>query len=393
MKYNFETFQDRSNTGSYKYELMKTINSEVSEGIVPLSTADMEFNVAPEIISGLQKHLEDSILGYQIITKEYKEAVVNWFANRYNTAIKPEWITPSAGIISGYYGAVKTITKPGDGVIIMPPVYGHFFDDVESQERVLVRCDLLEEDGRHVIDFEKFEQLAKDKNNKALLFCNPHNPGGRVWTKEELSRLGSICLETNVFIIADEIHADFIRPGHEFISLLNISEEITMNTIVAHGPNKSFNIAGLKGGNSITPNPEVKERYDQIMSESHLLGANSLTLKATELAYTEAEAWLDELLTVIDENITYTVETLRENIPEIKVFDPEGTYLVYMDMSGLGMEEEALHEFLHRDAELFLNLGEFFGESKPCYARINAACPREILVGALERLISAWKRK
>ena len=392
MKYNFETCQDRCNAGSFKYELMKSLNPNVSQGVMPFSTADMEFNVAPEIIEGLKEYIDDSILGYQMPTDVYKESVVCWFKKRYGVDIEKEWINPSPGVISGYYAGIKTVTDPGDGVIVMPPVYGHFFDDVENQDRVLVECDLLVEDMKHKIDFEKLETLAEDKNNKALLFCNPHNPGGRVWTEEELKKLTDICFKNDLYIVCDEIHADFIRPGYKFTSLLNISDDVRKRLIVSHAPNKTFNIAGLKAGNTIIPNEEIREKFKEVAINSHLFGTNSMALKATELAYTKCEDWLDELLQVIDENIKYLTEFIEKEIPEIKVYDTEGTYLVYMDMSGLGMGEN-LEDFLHNEAELFLNLGSFFHEKRPGHVRVNVACPKDKLEEGLNRLLISIKNK
>lgn len=386
MKYNFTTFQDRRNTGSAKYELMKQLNPNVSDDIVPLNIADMEFNVAPEIIDGLKEYIDESILGYQIPTEEYKTSIVNWFKKRYKVNIMQEWINPSPSVVSGYLVGLKTLTEPGDGVIVMPPVYGHFFYDIENQDRIVVECNLIVEDMKHRIDFEKFEKLAKDKNNKVLLFCNPQNPGGRVWTREELEKLSQICIRNNLYIISDEIHADFIRPGYEFTSFLGISEETNIRLIVSHAPNKTFNIAGLKAGNTIIPNQDIREKFVEVATKAQLIGTNSLALKATELAYTKSKSWLDELLEVIDENINYTIDYIIKEIPEIKIYIPEGTYLLYMDMSGLGMTNEKLMEFLYNKAEIFVNSGEFFHEKRSCHIRMNLACPKEELKISLERL-------
>lgn len=391
MKYNFETFQDRTKTGSFKYHLMAQIKPDVSEGIVPLSTADMEFNVAPEIIEGLKAYIDGAILGYQMVTEEYRDIVVDWFKRRYKTEIQASWISPSAGVVDGFYGGVLAFTEPGDGIIVMPPVYGPFYGATEGTGRKLIECDLIEENESHLIDFERFEDLAKDPNAKALLFSNPHNPGGRVWTREELERLGNICLENDIIIISDEIHADFIFYGNVFTSFLNISPEISQNVLVCHAPNKSFNIAGLQAGNNIIPNPDLKKKYDEMMARYRLAGTNSIALKATELAYSQGEAWLDELLQVLEGNITYFIDRVSGELPKIRLFKPEGSYLVWMDMGGLGYTEEELDDIIVNKAELFLNPGSFFREKRPCYKRINLAAPRYVIEGAVDRLVEAFK--
>ncbi len=392
MKYNFETFQDRRNLGSSKYELMLKQKPDVSGEIVPLSTADMEFNIAPEIQEGLKEFITDAILGYQIPTDSYKKAVVNWFKKRYNTDIKPEWITTSSGVVNGFNGGVLAFSKPGDGVILMPPVYGPFFAAIENHNRKPVACNLIEEDNYYKIDFDKFEELAKDENNKILMFCNPHNPAGRVWAKEELEKLAEIALANDLIIISDEIHSDFILSGNEFTSFLNVSEEILNNLLVCHAPNKTFNIAGLSAGNNIVPNPELKEIYDETMNKYRLQGTNSLALKATEIAYTKCEEWVDELVKVIEGNIDYFIERVEKQLPEIRVFKPEGGYLVWMDMCPLGYSGEELDEILINEAELFLNPGSFFKVDGDCYKRVNLACPRYVVEDSVDRLVKTFQK-
>lgn len=392
MKYNFDTFQDRRNLGSAKYELMLKQKPDVSEGIVPLSTADMEFNLAPEIQEGLKEFITEAVLGYQIPTAAYKKAVVEWFKKRYDSEIKEEWITTSAGVVDGFNGGVLAFSEPGNGVILMPPVYGPFFAAIENHDRKVVACDLIEEDRHYRIDFDKFEELAKDENNKILMFCNPHNPAGRVWTKEELKRLADIALANNLIIISDEIHSDFILYDNEFTSFLNVSEEILDSLLVCHAPNKTFNIAGLSAGNNIIANPELKELYDAAMNKFRLEGTNSLALKATEIAYTQCEEWLEELLVVIEGNIDYFIERVGKELPEIRLFKPEGGYLIWMDMCPLGYKGEELDEILVNEAELFLNPGSFFKVDGDCYKRINLACPRYVVEDSVDRLVKTFKK-
>lgn len=393
MNYNFETFKDRRGTGAAKYRLMFIQNPQVEEGIVPMATADMEINTPQAITRGLIDYIDGGILGYETVTDAYLEAVKGWFSRRYGWEIEKEWICPSPGVVAGFYGALRALSEEGDGVIVTPPVYGPFYSAIEDTKRRLVECRLIDREGRYELDFEALENLAKDPENKVLMFCNPHNPSGRVWTREELEKVGKICLDNGLYIISDEIHADFVRPEYKFTSFGNVSKEISDITIVCSAPNKTFNIAGLQGGNNIISNKELKARFDQEAARTKTGATNSMALKATEIAYTECDQWVDELTSLIYKNIDDFISLMEEHMPMVKTYRPEGTYLVWMDMAGLGMDDEALEDFLHKDAQLFLNQGSFFKHDKPCYRRINLACPNYLVEDTVLRLKKAFESR
>ncbi len=390
--YNFKTFTNRRKLGSAKYKRMEELNPNLAEEIIPLSVADMEFNTAPEITDGLREYLEDSLLGYPVLTDEYKEIVKNWFSRKYHWNIEGDWIVETPGVVPALYAAVEAFTEVDDGVIIFTPVYGPFYTAISDNDRRIIKSPLIY-DGRYKIDFEDLERKAKDPKNKLLLFCNPHNPVGRVWTKGELERVGKICLENDVVILSDEIHADIIMPGFEFQSFGNVSEELSDNVIVSSAPSKTFNIAGLYTSNNIAKNPELRESFSTALERKHLKGANILGLKACELAYTKCDDWLSELIEVLDENRIFVIDYFKNEIPEVIAHDIEGTFLIWLDFRRLGMSDTELDEFLENEAELILTDGKFFGTEGKGFKRINIGCPKSTLETSLNRLKTALEAR
>lgn len=390
MKYDFETAPDRSKTGSSKWEQMKTWNPNVSEDIVPFSVADMEFKNAPEICQGLSQYaLSDSVFGYSLPTDSYLETVCSWMKRRHDWEIKPEWITVFPGVVPAFFTAVTAFTQPGEGVIIMTPVYYPFYMAMELSGRTIARNPLIETGSSYEIDFEDLEEKAKDPNNKVLLFCSPHNPVGRVWTKEELEKITDICLRNNVLIISDEIHNDLIMPGSEHTIMAKISKEAADNMLVCTAPSKTFNLAGLATSNIIISNPELRERFSKVATQNGLFSVNCFGLRACEIAYSQCEAWLDELNQLIYHNHLELKKYMAENLPQIKVYDLQGTYLQWMDFRALGMSKEELEKFMHLEALLYFDEGYVFGDEGTGYERMNIACPTKVMMDGLERLKKA----
>lgn len=283
MKYDFETVVNRFNVGSAKYEQMLGWNPDVSEDIVPFSVADMELKNPPEIIEGLKKYIDKSVLGYTKPTEGYTSAVCGWMKKRHNWEVNPEWIIQSPGVVNAFYTAIKALSNPGDGVIIMTPSYYPFYSAIESNDRKVVKSSLINTGDNYLIDFEDFEEKARDANNKILLFCSPHNPTGRVWKKDELEKIAEICLKNNVLIISDEIHFDLIMPGYEHTVFATISEEVANNMIVCTAPSKTFNLAGMQTSNIIIPNKEIREAYLKEVSSSGSFGIIYLAMRLVEL--------------------------------------------------------------------------------------------------------------
>lgn len=384
--YDFETLVPRSKMGSAKWEEMKKINPSVTEDIVPFSVADMEFKNPPEIMEGLKEYLDEVILGYTLPTDSYYAAVTGWMKRRHNWSIERKSIVLSPGIVAALFTAVRAFLKPGDGVIILTPVYYPFYKSVTTNGCRVVESPLKFNGTQYEVDFEDLEQKVKDPENKMLLLCNPHNPVGRVWTKEELTRIGHICIDNNVLIVADEIHFDLIMPGYKHTVFANISEEFEQNSITCTAPSKTFNLAGMQTSNIIIANEEIRKRFI-IANQNIGSGAlNTLGYKACELAYNKCEKWLDELIEVIEGNRKYFVSFMEENIPEIKPVRMEGTYLQWFDCRGLGMTYKELEHFMTQEVMLFLNEGYVFGHGGEGFERINLACPRHVLEKALINL-------
>ncbi|HCX03730.1 MAG TPA: pyridoxal phosphate-dependent aminotransferase [Clostridiales bacterium] len=392
MKYDFKTVVNRHNTGSFKYEQMVDWNPEVDKDVIPYSVADMELKNPPEIVEGLKDYMEDTILGYTGPTQDYYDAVKGWMKRRHNWDIKEEWINLSAGVVSAFYAAVRAFTEPGDGVLLMTPAYYPFYSAIEKNERTLVRNPLIEKDGRYYIDYEDLEEKAKDPRNKIILFCSPHNPVGRVWEKEELEKVADICLRNDVIIVSDEIHNDLIMPGYNHTVMSNISEEVNKNLIVCTAPSKTFNLAGLQTSNIIIPNEEIREKYTQEVESTGFHMLNIFGYKACEIAYNQCEDWLEELKELIHTNHMVCKKFFEENLPEIKVYDLEGTYLQWLDFNALGLDKDELEELMHMEAQAFFDEGYIFGEEGEGFERINLACPTHKLEGMLERVKKAVEK-
>jgi len=389
MKYDFESFVDRRDTGSGKWEHMIRCNPDVSRGVVPFSVADMELKNPPEITEGLKKYIDSTILGYTQPTENYLNAVCDWMKRRHGWAIQRDWIIGSPGVVNALFLTVKAFTNPGDGIIIQTPVYYPFYAAIERNGRTLVKNPLIYTGSNYIIDYDDLERKAHDPKNKVLMFCSPHNPVGRVWTPEELTRVGEICLRNNVLIISDEIHFDLVMPGHKHTVLANVSEDLANNTIVCTAPSKTFNLAGMQTSNIIIPNEKIRAVYLREMASNGFYSLNILGYKACEIAYTECEEWLEQLLELIYHNHLELKKFIEKNIPIIKVIDLEGTYLQWMDFRALDLSKYELEKLMHLEAEVFFDEGYLFGEEGAGFERMNIACPTRVMNDGLKRLAAA----
>jgi len=392
MKYDFETLVARRNMGASKWRLMEKFNKKLSEDIVPLSVADMEFKTAPEIVQGLKDYIDSSILGYTRGTDTYYTAVCSWMERKHNYLIDKEWIVAFSGVVPALYAIVKALTNPGDGVIIMTPVYYPFYSAVESEKREILRNELKLCGDHYEIDFQDLEEKARLKTSKLLFLCNPHNPVGRVWTREELERLGRICIDNNVLVVSDEIHFDLIMQGYEHTVFATISEKFQDNSIICTAPSKTFNLAGLQASNIIISNKKVRDLVEERRRNDGYDELNILGFNACETAYTKCDGWLDELIITIETNRKFLVEFITNNIPKIKIINLEGTYLQWLDFREFGMSSRELERFMQEEAHLFLDEGYIFGKEGKGFERINIACPTKVLEAALNRLNDAIKR-
>lgn len=389
--YDFETLLDRRPMGSNKWKNMKNINPDVPENIVPFSIADMEFKNCPEIIDGLQKFLKDAILGYSSGSDEFFSSICNWMDKRHNWKISKDWIALATGVVPAITNVILGFSEPEDGIIVMTPVYFPFYESIERNNRKVIKNPLILQDGKYTIDFDDLEKKAKDKRNKILIFCSPHNPVGRVWTKEELEKVGKICLENDIILLSDEIHFDLIMPGYKHTVFATLSKEIEDICITCTSPSKTFNIAGMQVSAIIIKNEKMRKRFIEQMEKSGHFGLGILSYKTCELAYKYGEKWLEELLEVIDSNAKFVKEYLEKYIPKIKVFSLEGTYLQWWDCRKLGLTHKELSNLMTHKAFIFMDEGYMFGEEGKGFERINLACPKFVLIEALERLRKALK--
>lgn len=389
--YDFQTRINRKGTGSFKWDSMQAANPEVSSNVVPLSIADMEFVNAPEIKKGLQKYLETAVLGYQAAYPSFIEAVVDWQEKRYGWSIQSDWLVDANNVVSAIYAAVQAFTEEDDGVIIFRPSYPPFGNAIDVNNRIEVGIPLLNDEGYYTIDFNKFEKAAAEPNNKMLILCNPHNPVGRVWTKEELKKIAEISVKHNLLVVSDEIWRDFTMPGYEYTPLATVNDELASSLMTCTSTSKSFNLAGLKLASIIIKDEKLREKFQVELELMRGGVVGPLAYKGVELAYTKAEPWLDEVVKVIDTNQKLVHDFFKENYPKIKAPKMEGTYVQWVDFNGIGMSDEERINFLEQEAEFFTDHGIKFGEEGSGYERINLALPTEILRESLERLVGALK--
>lgn len=385
MTYDFETTRRRVDMGASKWEAMKAAVGSVPEDLVPFSVADMEFVAAPCIVEALHRAVEFGTYGYTGAHKRYTDAVCKWFKTRHNWDLKPEWLVQTYGVVSAMGFALRACTKPGDGIIYQPPVYGPFKRSIEAEGRVAVPNPLKYENGRYEMDFDHLESLCARPDVTMLMLCTPHNPTGRVWTRAELERVADICLRHNVLVFADEIHSDFVYAPHVHTPFATLSEETAQHCIVGTAASKTFNLAGLSTSNIVIPNEKLRTAF--AAQAGHFV--NYFGIAAVTAAYEEGAPWLDELKTVLQGNYEYCKQFLAEKFPSVTVAPQEGTYLLWADFRCLGLDDAALEEFMTKKACLNLDEGYIFGEGGSGFERFVLACPRRYLEAAMERLDKA----
>lgn len=386
MNYNFDTIIDRSNNFAAKWSEMD--KKYGTNDLIPMWVADMDFKAAPCIIDALRNRLEQGIYGYTTRPNSYNESIVNWVSRRFGWNIKSEWLVFSPGVIPAISILIQELTNEGDKIMIQEPVYSPFNSVVKDNKRELVISPLKKlEDGNYVMDYEDVE--AKIKDVKIFILCNPHNPVGRVWTKEELKQLGDICIKHNVKVISDEIHSDIIFKGYKHIPFASICKEFEQNSITCMAPTKTFNIAGLQMSQVILPNEDDYKALDSAFARIDIRRNNAFSLVATEAAYNHGEEWLTDFIDYLEGNMDFAVDYIEKNMPKLKVRKPQGTYLLWVDFSELGLSDDEVAKFLVENAKVALNNGPSFGIGGQGYQRINLACPRSMVEEALTRIKNA----
>lgn len=388
MKYNFDEIVNRRGTYSVKWDggqLIKNmgLTERYDEDTIPLFTADMDLPVPQPLLDALHKTVDHRIFGYSIFPDEYFEAIQHWFKKRHDWEIKKEELLFSPGTVHALSIAVRALTNPGDGIIIQRPVYPPFTSVITANDREVMnnalKCD---DEGYYHIDFEDFEAKAKEEKTKMFILCNPHNPTGRVFTKDELKRLSDICRNNDVLIVADEIHGDLIRRNQTFIPIAKAAD-IVDHIITFTAINKTFNVAGLHCTNVVISNSELRNKFSSVMG-MHL--PSPFMVSALIAVYTEGEDWLEQLKEYIDGTMEWVVEFLAERMPKVKVRIPEGTYIMWMDFSGFGLSPEEVHDRIYNKANVLLEDGKMFGEEGLVYQRICIPSPRPMIKEAFKRI-------
>ena len=381
MKYDFDKTIDRRATNSYKWD-------SAPEGVLPMWVADMDFRTAPAIIDALQKRVAHGIFGYTRVPDAYYGAVTSWFSRRHGWDIDCEWIIYTSGVVPAVSAVIKALTVPGDKVIVQTPVYNCFFSSIRNNGCEIVSNPLRRTADTYEMDFDALERCAADPRAKVMLLCNPHNPAGRVWTPDELTRLGNICLRNGVTVVADEIHCELVYQGFKYTPFASLSDAFLHRSVTCVSPSKAFNIAGLQIANIVAFDNDLRSRIDKAININEVCDVNPFGVAATIAAYNEGEEWLNQLVDYLHGNYEAMAEFCRRELPESPITRLEGTYLVWMDCSSLGMPSDALEHALLEDARLWLNAGTMYGAEGEGYMRWNIACPRSVMLDGLNRFLN-----
>ncbi len=392
MKYNFDQVHSRKNTNCAKWDAVKVIFG--SEDVIPMWVADMDFPTAKPIVDALKKRAEHPFYGYTQAGKNTVEAVVDRMKRKFNWKIKPEWVVFTPGVIPAVSAAIKSLTHPGDEIILQEPVYYPFFSAVKSNGCQINTNQLKFKNGRYEMDFADLESKFSPRGGmhfgasriRAIVLCNPHNPIGRLWGREELTRLGKIIIGHGATVISDEIHCELLFKGFKHTPFASISKEFEQNSIVCMAPSKTFNLAGLSASSIIIPNKKLRDGFQEAVV-AH--GVNLFGLTAMETAYRDGDEWLEQLLDYLQGNLDFILKYFKENIPKISVIQPQGTYLLWLDCRALGLDDKALSAFMKEQAKVGFDDGSMFGAGGSGFERMNIACPRSILKDALQRIEKA----
>ena len=381
MKYDFDKTIDRRATNSYKWD-------SAPEGVLPMWVADMDFRTAPAIIDALQKRVAHGIFGYTRVPDAYYDAVTSWFSRRHGWDIDREWIIYTSGVVPAVSAVIKALTVPGDKVIVQTPVYNCFFSSIRNNGCEIVSNPLRRTADTYKMDFDALERCAADPRTKVMLLCNPHNPAGRVWTPDELTRLGNICLRNGVTVVADEIHCELVYQGFKYTPFASLSDAFLHRSVTCVSPSKAFNIAGLQIANIVAFDNDLRSRIDKAIDINEVCDVDPVGVAATIAAYNEGEEWLNQLVDYLHGNYEAMAEFCRRELAEFPITRLEGTYLVWMDCSSLGMSSDALEHALLDDARLWLNAGTMYGAEGEGYMRWNIACPRSVMLDGLNRFLN-----
>lgn len=391
MQYDFDTPIDRTHTWSIKHDFKK--ENGKADDILPLWVADMDFRSPDSVVEALKKAVDHGIFGYSRADESYFDAVAAWYQKRHHLTLQPEWMTCTPGIVFALSIAVRAFTQEGDAVLIQPPVYHPFSRAILRNKRTLVENPLVLKDGHYEMDLEELEQKVLDEHVKLMILCNPHNPVGRVWTREELTTLADICLRHHVYVISDEIHGDFVWQGHEQTPYASISEEACLHSMMCTAPSKTFNLAGMATSNLFIPDPEMRRKFRSELLDVGQENMNRLGLFACRAAYEGGGEWLDQLIGYLAGNLALVRDFCKNRVPQIQLVEPEGTYLAWLDCRELGMTDDELMAFFSNEAKVWLDPGTHSGEQGSGFMRFNLGSSRSVIAQALDQIEAAWKKR
>ncbi len=385
---DFDKTIDRRNTNCLKFDF--AVERGRDKDILPLWVADMDFQTSSLILDVLEQRVRHGIFGYTESKESYFESVAGWMKKKFDWTVKKESMIKTPGVVFALAMAVQAYTKEGDAVLVQQPVYYSFMDVIRDNNRSVLSSDLiLSEDGKYYTDFEDFERKIVENNVKLFILCSPHNPVGKVWTKEELTRMGEICLKHSVVVVSDEIHEDFVYGEKKHTVFASISEDFDNIAVTCTSPAKTFNLAGLHIANIFISNTKLREKFKGRFAAAGFSQLNTMGIAASEAAYNVGETWYEAMLEYVKGNIDFVREYLKNEMPEIKLIEPEGTYLLWLDFRALGLRERELEELIGKRAKVWLDRGSAFGNAGAGFERINVACPRKTLAEALDRIKNA----
>ncbi|MCF7794316.1 MAG: PatB family C-S lyase [Candidatus Cloacimonetes bacterium] len=386
MKYDFDKMIDRKNTNCYKWDFTKEMFG--TDDIIPLWVADTDFAAPEPVVDKLVERAKHGVYGYSFEPEEYFQVFIDWLDKRFNWKIEKEWIINTTGIVPAINFAIQAFTKPDDKILVQTPVYFPFFESIKKNDREVVNSQLKLVGNRYEIDFKDLENKLK-ADVKMMLFCSPHNPVGRVWTKSELEKVATLCLDNNVLLISDEIHSDLILSQYKHIPTASMNKKIADNIISMYAPSKTFNVAGLSTSTIVIPNKHIRYKFQKLLEKLGLHLINVFGIEAFIAAYKDGEEWLEQLLKYIENNYHYVKSYLEENIPKISAIEMEGTYLMWLDCRKLNLSQNDLVGLFINKAKVGLNDGKVFGAGGEGFMRLNIGCPRSLLEEALERIKNA----
>lgn len=384
----FDERINRINTASVKWELTKQIFGEAD--LWPMWVADMDFKPPHAVIDALRQRVEHAVFGYTFVPDTAAKAIADWLAKRHQWTIEPSWLTYCGGVVQAISTAIQSFTKEGDRVLLQSPVYTPFFHMIEKNNRVVVNSPLVLEGNRYKIDFESFENALKE-GCKLFLLCSPHNPAGRVWTKEELQKIGELCLQYDCLILSDEIHSDLIYKQYKHIPIASLNKELSEKTITFIAPSKTFNLAGLQASAVVIKNDALRKQFNATLNRQGFFSLSALGITGMEAAYRDGEAWLDELIDYLQENKDYCLAFIQEHLPEITPIESEGTYLLWLDCRKLGLTDQQVQDALIQKGKLALEPGPKYGPGGEGFVRVNIACPKADVIEGMNRLKKALK--